>query len=531
MARRRKAFDYVIVGAGSAGCVIANRLSENPSTTVLLIEAGGSDAHPYIRMPAGIAKLAAGDRFNWSYNTEPQAELHNRRLYWPRGKVLGGSSSINAMCYIRGQREDYDSWAEDGLHNWSYEHVLPYFLRSENFADGASEFHNDDGELHVQSLRHNSPLTETFLTAAVDAGFEATDDFNGARQNGVGRYHVTQKNGSRCSTAVAFLHPVRHRSNLTVWRDTHVDRVLCEHTRATGVQGRRDGEAFTVEAGHVVVCGGAINSPQLLMLSGIGPADHLRRLGLKVVADRPSVGENLQDHLDICTLYSARNNDTYDFSAIEELAQGVRYLLTSSGPASSNAAEAGGFVRSALAEDDRPDIQLHFVPAQLDDHGRNRLPGHGFTLHACVLRPRSRGRLRLKSADPAVHPALLPNYLGDPNDLVLMRECLNISREIFAQSAFDQARGRPVFPDAVSTDEEEQTEFIRRKAESIYHPVGTCRMGVDSEAVVSPELRVNGVDGLTVADASVMPSLISGNTNAPTIMIAERAADFLRNAN
>jgi len=346
----------------------------------------------------------------------------------------------------------------------------------------------------------------------------------------VGRYHVTQKNGSRCSTAVAFLHPVRHRSNLTLWRDTHVDRILFDHTRASGVQGRRDDEAFTVDAGHVVVCGGAINSPQLLMLSGVGPADHLRRYGLKVVADRPAVGENLQDHLDICTLYSARTGNTYDFSALEELAQGVRYLLTSSGPASSNAAEAGGFVRSDLAEDDRPDVQLHFVPAQLDDHGRNRLPGHGFTLHACVLRPRSRGRLRLKSADPRIHPSLLPNYLGNPHDLTLMRECLNISRRIFEQPAFDKVRGNPVFPDAVSTDADEQTAFIRQKAESIYHPVGTCRMGVDSEAVVSPELRVNGVEGLTVADASVMPSLVSGNTNAPTIMIAERAADFLRNA-
>ena len=525
--RPRRAFDYVIIGAGSAGCVLANRLSARPNQSVLLIEAGGSDAHPYIRMPAGIAKLASHERFNWGYQTEPETHLDGRRLWWPRGKVLGGSSSINAMCYVRGQREDYDDWAARGMPEWSYDNVLPLFRKSEDFVGGEDDYHGVGGELSVSSLRHRNVLTDVFLDACHEAGFAANGDFNGELQRGIGPYHVTQKNGSRCSTAVGFLHPVRHRRNLTVWRDSLVHNIVFDGTRACGVRGEREHDPFDVEAGHVILSAGAINSPQLLMLSGVGPADHLRKHSIDVVADRAEVGRNLQDHLDICTLYRARTSETYDFNALEELAQGVRYLLTSSGPASSNAAEAGGFVVSDLAEDGRPDIQLHFVPAQLDDHGRNRLPGHGFTLHACALRPKSRGTLSLASADPRAHAKLHANYLSDPADLPLMLEGVRLSRRIFAQASFDAWRDTPVFPEVESDDDDVLTAFIRRKAESIYHPVGTCRMGADDDAVANPQLHVNGVDALTIADASVMPQLVSGNTNAPTIMIAERAAEIL----
>ncbi|MEM6640573.1 MAG: GMC oxidoreductase, partial [Pseudomonadota bacterium] len=359
------------------------------------------------------------------------------------------------------------------------------------------------------------------------AGHPANGDFNGATQAGVGPSHVTQRKGSRCSTAVGFLHPVRHRSNLTTWRHALVHKVNFDGTRGRGVSGQRDGVPFDVSAGRVLLCGGAINSPQLLMLSGVGPADHLRKHGIDVVVDQPEVGQNLQDHLDICSMYSSQTKDTYDFNPLEELAAGIRYLVTSDGPGSSNAAEAGGFLTSRLYEDGRPDIQLHFLPAQLEDHGRRHVPGHGMTLHACVLRPKSRGTLTLKSADPKAHPALRPNYLSHPDDLALMVESLKLSREIFEQPAFTGWADGSVYAETLSDDDDTLADFIRRRSESIYHPVGTCRMGADAGAVVSPTLNVNGVDDLTVADASIMPRLVSGNTNAPTIMIAERAADIL----
>lgn len=520
-------YDFLIIGAGSAGCVLANRLSANPANRVLLIEAGGNDSHPYIRMPAGVGKLVGDSRFNWDYYTEPQQQLNNRRLYWPRGKLVGGSSSINAMCYVRGQSHDYNEWAHEGLDDWSYEHVLPVFKRSENFAGGANRFHGDRGPLHVQKLRYRNPLTEVFLHAGEQAGYPANGDFNGARQEGIGEYHVTQDKGKRCSASAAFLHPIKQRSNLTIWRNSMALAILFDGERAVGARIARESDTVAAYAGHVVLCGGAINTPQLLMLSGVGPADHLRQFGIEVVANRREVGANLHDHLDICTLYKSRKPITYDFSRLRELAVGARYLFGSGGPGSSNVAEAGGFVRSDLAQEKRPDIQLHFVPAQLDDHGRNKLPGHGFTLHACVLRPKSRGEIRLKSRNPMSHPALHANYLSHPHDLALMIEAVKISHRILNQPAFDPYRGASVFEEAESKDHDVIAGFIRRKAESVYHPVGTCRMGVDSDAVVSSKLTVNGVTGLTVADASVMPRLVSGNTNAPTMMIAERAADIL----
>ena len=518
-------YDYIIVGAGSAGCVLANRLSENPQCRVLLLEAGGADRNPFIHMPAGLAKLVGNTRINWGYYTEAESALHGRRLYWPRGRVLGGSSSINAMCYTRGQREDYDGWAQLGNRGWAYADVLPYFRKSEDQARGESEYHGVGGPLAVEDLRYRNPLTETFVAAAIEAGYAANDDFNGACQEGVGYYQVTQREGRRCSTAVGYLRPALRRPNLTVATCALAERLLFDGDRVTGVAYRQNGELREARASQeVLLSGGAINSPQLLLLSGIGPATRLERLGLPVRVDLRGVGQNLQDHLDVCTLYKSVCPVTYDFTALQEAAVGIRYFLTHGGPGVSNIAESGGFVRSRRASDSRPDVQLHFVPAQLDDHGRNRLPGHGFTIHACVLRPASRGHLDLRSTRIDDPPVIRPNYLAEPEDLEILIEAVEISRAIVAARPFDDCRGAVVFPNGGSFDRTSVIDFIRSKAETIYHPVGTCRMGDDADAVVDDSLKVRGVAGLRVVDASVMPTLISGNTNAPTIMIAEKVA-------
>ena len=519
-------FDYIIVGAGSAGCALASRLSENPNHRVLLLEAGPRDWHPLIHMPAGLAKLIQLHSINWDYETEPQAQLLGRRLYWPRGKVLGGSSSINAMCYCRGHRKDYDSWAAAGAAGWGFDEVLPFFLKSEDQQNGASRYHGVGGPLSVQNLRYTNPLSALFLEAASQAGFERTDDFNGPRQRGFDYYQVTQRNGRRCSSAVAFLRPALERPNLTVRTHALAEAIIMDGRRAVGVRYRRKGRTHSSHAGHVIAAGGAINSPQLLMLSGIGPADRLKTAGIETVHDLPGVGQNLQDHLDVCTLVCSKKPISYD--RLSEIAVGIRYLLGRKGPGSSNIAEAGGFLLSRHATDDRPDIQMHFVPALLDDHGRNTLPGHGMTIHACALRPQSRGELWLKSADPAAAPAMQPNYLCHEYDRKMMLECVRLAREIFAQAAFAPVRGAEVYPGENVQAEKDVLDFVRRKAESIYHPIGTCKMGVDELAVVDPELRVRGLEGLSVVDASIMPTLVSGNTNAPAIMIAEKFAARLK---
>jgi choline dehydrogenase len=521
-------YDYIIIGAGSAGCVLANRLSARPDARVLLLEAGPRDWHPFIHMPAGISKLVGQKGVNWDYNTEPESALGGRRLWWPRGKVLGGSSSINAMCYIRGHARDYDEWSEAGASGWDWQAVLPYFRRSEGNRRGANAFHGAEGPLAVSDLRYTNPLSAVFLQAAAEAGHHANPDFNGAEQEGVGYYQVTQRNGARCSSAAAYLTPIRERRNLTVITGARVNRVLIEQGRATGVVYTVGGKAYCHGAAReVLLCGGALNSPQLLMLSGVGPADHLREHGIEVVVDAPGVGSNLQDHLDVCTLHRSLKPVTYD--RISDLSVAWNYYVHRGGPGTSNIAEAGGFLRSRHARDDRPDLQLHFVPALLDDHGRHRLAGDGYTVHACGLRPKSRGHLRLASANPGDKVRIHANYLSDTDgeDLKILLEGLRISRAILSQPAFAPFRGEEIFPGSRLQDDNTLVDFIRRKAETIYHPVGTCRMGRDAGAVVDPELRVRGVEALRVVDASVMPTLIGGNTNAPTVMIAERAADLI----
>ncbi|MEO8802379.1 MAG: choline dehydrogenase [Rudaea sp.] len=525
-------YDYIIVGAGSAGCVLANRLSENPAKRVLLLEAGPRDWHPLIHMPAGLAKLVNRKGINWDYYTQPEAQLDSRRLWWPRGKVLGGSSSINAMCYIRGDARDYDEWAQlVGDESWNWNNVLEYFKRAEGNSRGADELHGSDGLLGVQDLRYHNPLSQTFIDAAVACGHRRNPDFNGTEQAGFGLYQVTQRNGARCSTAAGYLRAARDRRNLRVLTRAVTQHVLFDGHRAIGVDYRHHGRPTRANGGEVILCGGTINSPQLLMLSGIGPADHLREHGLRSIVDLSAVGENLQDHLDICTLQRCTQPITYD--RLNELAAGLRFLFRRDGPGTSNIAEAGGFVHTRHARDERCDVQFHFIPALLDDHGRNRMPGYGYTMHACGLHPLSRGAIRLGSADPNAKAEIRANYLGDPDghDLRTLIEALKLSREIFAAAPFANVRGDEILPGSTCVSDDDIIAYIRRKAETVYHPVGTCRMGNDADSVVDSQLRVRGIDGLRVVDASVMPCLPGGNTNAPTVMIAEKAADFIVGAN
>ena len=518
-------YDYILVGAGSAGCVLANRLSAE-GERVLLLEAGKPDEKTEISIPAAFSELFKS-AVDWAYDTEPQPELNDRELYWPRGKTLGGSSSINAMIYARGQPEDYDHWAELGNNGWAFEDVLPYFKRAEHNERGSSAYHGTGGPRHVADLRAPNELSEVFVEAGQAVGLPHNEDFNAGEQAGVGLYQVTQKNGTRHSAADAYLKPVLERSNLTVTTGAQVTQVRFDGQNAVGVEYVRDdtGSTETVDATtEVILSAGTINSPQLLMLSGVGPAAHLNNHGIPVVHDLPGVGRNLQDHLQVKLNYACEK--PISLASADSLWNLVKYLVLKRGPLTSNVAEAGGFT-SVSEETERPDIQLHFGPSYSVNHGFDNPDGHGFWLGALCLRPESRGRLTLRSADPFDEPAIDPRYLTDKADREILLDGLKLIREILQAEPFDAYRGRELLPGSDARSDGELIEHLRETAHSLYHPVGTCKMGDDEMAVVDDRLAVHGVDGLRVVDASIMPTITSGNTDAPTTMIAEKAADYI----
>lgn len=526
-------FDYVIVGGGSAGCVLAARLTEDPDVRVLLLEAGPSGRTWKIAMPAALTYNLMDDRYNWYYQTEKQAHMNGRVMYWPRGRVLGGSSALNAMVYIRGHAKDYDRWAtSEGCAGWSYADVLPYFRKAESFSLGGDSYRGGDGPLSVWRGTSTNPLFDAWMKAGVEAGYPFTPDMNGYQQEGIGRMDMTIRNGRRCSTALAYLRPAMKRQNLTVVTGALTTKIRIEHGRAVGVDYVEHSVAKSARAEREVIsCGGAINSPQLLMLSGIGPADPLRAHGIQVVHDLPGVGQNLQDHLEIyvqqaCTQPVSLLNTMKPHNMV---LAGLRWFAFQDGPAASSHLEAGGFIRTEAGVE-HPDIQFHFLPALIDDHGRSASKQHAFQVHVGPMRPKSRGQLSLKSADPRDHPRIDPNYLAEERDRWEMRRAVELSREIFAQKAFDPFRGEEIRPGRSLQSPAEIDGFVREKSDSAYHPCGTCKMGdpADPQTVVDTTCRVVGLEGLRVIDASIMPSEPSGNLNAPTIMIAEKAADIVR---
>jgi choline dehydrogenase-like flavoprotein len=527
-------YDYVVVGGGSGGCVLAGRLSEDPDVRVCLLEAGGSDSSVLIHCPAGLALMAKASGDNWRFETVPQRGLNGRKGYQPRGKVIGGSSSINAMIYIRGHRADYDGWAAAGNAGWSYDDVLPYFKRSENNERGADAWHGSGGPLNVKDLTSPNRYAPLFVQAGQQAGHALNLDFNGAELEGVGMYQVTHRNGERFSAAKAYLTPHLARPNLTVITGAKASRILTQGRRATGVEYLQGGAHHQVQAKReVLVAAGALQSPQLLWLSGIGPGAALQGLGIEVVHDLPGVGRNLHDHVDVVQVVDTPGLTDFFGLSLPGLVRALRGIAEwrsrRTGMLTTNFAESGGFIKSnpdlAL-----PDLQLHFVIGKLVDHGRKTVFGHGYSCHVCLLQPTSRGTLQLASKDPAAAPLIDPNFLDTPDDVARMVKGVKLMRHILSQPALAALGGREFASSAAARSDEQIAEFIRNYADTIYHPVGSCRMGPGPGDVVDAELRVHGMQGLRVVDASIMPSVVSGNTNAPVMMIAEKAVDLIRAA-
>jgi choline dehydrogenase-like flavoprotein len=525
-------FDFVVVGGGSGGCTVAGRLSEDPTISVAVLDAGGRNDNWVVTTPFALVLMVAGNVNNWAFNTVPQKGLNGRTGYQPRGKGLGGSSAINAMVYIRGHRADYDQWASLGNAGWSFADVLPYFKRAENNADFDGEYHGKGGPLAVNKSRTGNPVQQIFLQAAREAQFRLREDFNADEHEGLGIYQLTQKNGERCSAARAYIHPhMGNRANLRVETHAHATRILFEGKRAAGVEYRQGKEFKQLRARReVIVSSGAFQTPQLLMLSGVGDSAVLGKHGIATVHHSPGVGQNLQDHPDFVFGYMSDNPHFNGISlkALPRLLRAIgQYRRERRGPMTSNFAECGGFLKTR-PDLDIPDIQLHFGMALADDHGRKRHRGTGFTCHVCLLRPKSRGEVTIGSADPFASPVIDPNFFGDPDDLETMVAGFKTTRRLMETPALRALQKKEMFTEGVHGDDDIR-ELLRARVDTVYHPVGTARMGVnDPMAVVDPKLKVYGIEGLRVVDASIMPTLIGGNTNAPTIMIGEKAADMIR---
>jgi choline dehydrogenase len=524
-------FDYLIIGAGTAGCVLANRLSENPQNDVAIFEAGGNSDIWKVNMPLALLYTMHDPKYNFKYYSEPEPHLNNRRLFCPRGKMIGGCSAHNGMVYVRGNKEDYRRWASFGLKEWDYEKVLPYFKKIETWSGGENEYRGGDGILPINQSQNNNPLFKAFLASAEEAGHKINKDMNGEDQEGFGMYDVTIHKGERASASKYYLNPARKKSNLKVFTQSFVEKIIFEGTKAIGIEVNIKGKINKIFANkEIILSGGSINSPQLLMLSGVGPASHIKEKGIEVIKNIPGVGRNLQDHLETYIQQECNTSDTlYKYiNKFNMIKAGIQWFLNKSGPCSTSFLEAGGFCKSS-PDKEYPNIQFHFFPSFVIDHGKVDPDAHGYQLHASLNQPKSRGNIELNTSNPYDHPKIQFNYLEDEYDLNETVKCIHVAREILKQNSMKPYAGKEIGPGDHAQNEEENKEYIRSKAETAYHPSCTLKMGVDDMAVVNEKLKVNGLQNLRVADASVMPEITSGNLNAPTLMIAERAADFILN--